>query len=122
MSTTLSALEGNTSIFLAVGHCPLELLSIHTICCDTGLDVLEFIRRTARRSFDMFCPEVSTAMILRHDNGSRFVSSVYRDEVRILRIANTLLFDYRPHGNGFAERFVRILKKIFPLPACVRLT
>ncbi len=111
MTTTLTVSEGNASIFFVVDHCSLELLGIHATCRGTRFEALEPIRQAVRRSFGAFGQEVASGVVLRHNNGSQFVSRVFQDEVKFLGIASSPSFIRQPQGNGIAERFVRILKE-----------
>ncbi len=111
MTTTLTISEGNASIFFVVDHCSLELLGIHATRRGTRFEALEPIRQAVRHSFGSFDREVASGVVLRHDNGSQFVSRVFQDEMKFLGIASSPSFIRQPQGNGIAERFVRILKE-----------
>jgi transposase InsO family protein len=111
MTTTLTALEGNASIFFAVDHCSFECVGIHAARPGTRFEALEPIRQGVRHSFGAFGPKVAQGVTLRHDHGSQFVSDVFQDEVAFLGITSSPSYVREPQGNGIAERFVRILKE-----------
>jgi transposase InsO family protein len=111
MTTTMTAREGNASIFLAVDHCSLECVGIHAAKYGTRFEALEPVRQGVRHSFGAFGPAVAEGLTLRHDNGSQYVSSVFQEEISFLGIQSSPSFVREPQGNGIAERFVRTLKE-----------
>ncbi|MBU1611658.1 MAG: DDE-type integrase/transposase/recombinase [Proteobacteria bacterium] len=111
MTTTMTVLEGNASVFFAVDHCSLECLGIHAAKPGTRFEALEPIRQGVRHSFGAFGLKVAQGLTLRHDNGSQYVSDVFQDEIAFLGIKSSPSYVREPQGNGIAERFVRILKE-----------
>jgi transposase InsO family protein len=111
MTTAMTILEGNASIFFAVDHCSLECVGIHAAKPGTRFEALEPIRQGVRHGFGAFGPKVAQGLTLRHDLGSQFVSDVFQDEIAFLGIKSSPSYVREPQGNGIAERFVRILKE-----------
>jgi len=111
MTTTMTVIEGNASIFFAVDHCSLECVGIHAAKSGTCFEALEPIRQGMRHSFGAFGPKVAQGLTLRHDHGSQFVSDVFQDEIAFLGIRSSPSYVREPQGNGIAERFVRALKE-----------
>ena len=111
MTTTLTGLEGNASIFFAVDHCSLECVGIHAARPGTRFEALEPIRQGVRHSFGAFGPGLADGLTLRHDHGSQYTSDAFQEEVAFLGIKSSPSFVREPQGNGIAERFVRILKE-----------
>lgn len=111
MTTTLTLLEGNASIFFAIDHCSLELVGIHAAKRGTRLEALEPIRQGVRRNFGAFGKDVADGLTLRHDHGSQFISEDFQREIAFLGIKDSPSYVREPQGNGIAERFVRILKE-----------
>jgi transposase InsO family protein len=109
-TATMTAPEGNASIFLAEDHCSLECVGIHAAKCGTRFEALESIRQGVRHSFGVFGPAVAEGLTLRHGNGSQCVSSVFQEEISFLGIQSSPSLVREPQGNGIAERFVRTLK------------
>ena len=106
--------------FFVVDHCSLELLGIHATCRGTRFEALEPIRQAVRRSFGAFGQEVASGVVLRHNNGSQFVSRVFQDEVKFLGIASSPSFIRQPQGNGIARTFCSYPQGKFALAAFVR--
>ena len=111
MTSTLTAKEGNASVFFAIDHCSLECVGIHAAKYGTRFEALEPIRQGVRYSFGAFGPEVAKGLSIRHDHGSQYVSSVFQEEISFLGIQSSPSFVREPQGNGIAERFVRTLKE-----------
>lgn len=111
MTTSLTILEGNASIFFAIDHCSLELVGIHAARRGTRFEALEPIRQGVRHSFGAFGKGVASGLTLRHDHGSQFISEDFQREIAFLGIKDSPSYVREPQGNGIAERFVRILKE-----------
>lgn len=109
--TTL--LEGNATIFFVVDHCTGECLGIHAASRGTRFEALEPIRQAVRHSFGDVAKDIASGLLLRHDNGSQFISRVFQKELSFLGIGSSPSFVRSPEGNGVAERFVRTLKEQF---------
>ena len=66
MTTTLTTMEGNASIFFAIDHCSLEVVGIHAAKRGTRFEALEPIRQGVRHSFGAFGKDVAKGLTLRH--------------------------------------------------------
>jgi putative transposase len=54
---------------------------------------------------------VAQGLTLRHDPGSQYMSHNFQEKIAFLGITSSSAFVRAPEGNGYAERFVRILKE-----------
>lgn len=104
--------EGSATVFFVIDHCTAECLGVHAAQRGTRHEALEALRQAVRGRFGRFeqlvCP---AGLILRHDNGSQFISKTFQAEIRFLGLKSSPSFVREPQGNGCAERFVRTLKE-----------
>ena len=56
-------------------------------------------------------PSAAAGLLLRHDNGSQYVSNHFQGELAFPGIESSPSFVRAPEGNGCIERFFRTLKE-----------
>ena len=110
-TTTLTTKEGNATIFIAVDHYTAECLAIHAARPGTRYEAVEVLRQAVRGAYGAYGPAVAVGLLMRHDNGSVFISDVFQDELKFLGIESSPSFVRQPEGNGCAERIIRTLKE-----------
>lgn len=110
-TTTLTAAEGQVTIFAALDHCTAECVGIHAVKRATRFEALEPIRQGVRQHFRAFDKDVARGLRLRHDHGSQYLSDDFQREIRFLGIESSPAFVRQPEGNGCIERFFRTLKE-----------
>ena len=103
--------EGMVTVFAAIDHATAECVGIHAAKYATRFEALEPIRQGVRRIFGGYGPGLANGLVMRHDNGSQFVSRVFQDELEFLGIESSPSFVRSPEGNGCIERFFRTLKE-----------
>ncbi len=108
---TLTTLEGQATVFIAVNHATAECVGIHAAKVGTRFEALEPIRQGVKARFGVYGRGVATGLAIRHDNGSQYTSEAFQDELRLLGAASSPSFVRSPEGNGCAERFIRTLKE-----------
>jgi putative transposase len=111
MTATYTPQEGQVAIFIAVDHCSAECVGLHAAKPGTRFEALEPIRQGVRTHFGAFGQAIARGLVLRHDHGSQYMSHVFQEELRFLRITSLPAFVRAPQGNGCAERFIRTLKE-----------
>jgi len=109
--TQICTLEGTASIFVVVDHYSQEILGIHAALIGNRFEALESIRqaiRTTGRRYGALC---LPSLVLRHDNGSQYISRDFQNELRYLGIKSSPSFPYEPQCNGCSERMMKTLKE-----------
>jgi transposase InsO family protein len=109
--TSVMTGEGQAAVFVVVDHCPAECVGLHASRRADRFQALEPVRRGVRERFGAFANGVAAGLELRHDHGSQYVSHDFQAEIRFLGIASAPAFVREPEGNGWAERFIRVLKE-----------
>jgi putative transposase len=108
---TVTTLEGQATVFIAIDHGTAECVGIHAAKVGTRFEALEPIRQGVKARFGAYGRGVATGLSIRHDNGSQYTSDAFQDELRYLGAASSPSFVRSPEGNGCAERFIRTLKE-----------
>jgi putative transposase len=103
--------EGLVTVFAAVDHCTAECVGIHAAKKATRFEALEPIRQGVRARFAGYSAGAAAGLLLRHDNGSQYVSNHFQSEIAFLGIGSSPSFVRSPEGNGCIERFFRTLKE-----------
>jgi transposase InsO family protein len=111
LTSTFTLLDGWVSVFVAVDHCTAECVGIHASKRATRFEALDPIRQGVRARFGGYGPGVAAGLLVRHDNGSQYVSKVFQDELDLIGAESSPSFVRSPEGNGCAERFIRTLKE-----------
>jgi transposase InsO family protein len=111
MPTTVTAREGQVCVFIAVDHCTAECVGIHASKSGNRFEALEPIRQGVREHFGGFDRDVATALAIRHDHGSAYMSDDFQQELTFLGMVGSPSFVREPEGNGCAEWFIRTLKE-----------
>ena len=111
MTTTMTAREGNASIFLVW---TTSLWNVSASTPPSRGRVLKPWSRFARMFAIALMPLALRrlkALTLFHDTGSQYVSSVFQAEISFLGIQSSRSFVREPQGNGIAVRFIRTKKE-----------
>lgn len=108
---TVTALEGQATVFIAIDHATAECVGIHAAKVGTRFEALEPIRQGVKARFGGYGRGVASGLSIRHDNGSQYTSDVFQSELRFLGAQSSPSFVRSPEGNGCAERFIRTLKE-----------
>lgn len=108
-TSTVTVENGAVTVFIGVDHCTLEGIGILAAKRGTRFEALEPIRQGVRQQFGAVSAGVATALQVRHDHGSQYMSDDFQAELRFLGITSSPAFDRAPEGNGVAERFIRTL-------------
>jgi transposase InsO family protein len=111
LTTTLTALEGNAHIFIAVDHCTAECIGVHAAKRGNRFEALEPIRQGVTEIFGRFEAGAAKGLAIRHDHGSAYVSDHFQTEIAFFGMTASPAFVQAPEGNGCAERFIRTLKE-----------
>jgi putative transposase len=111
MTTTYTREDGQVAIFIAVDHYSAECVGIHAAKQGTRFEALEPIRQGVCTYFGAFGQDIAQGLALRHDHGSQYMSHMFQEELMFLGIASSPAFVREPEGNGWAARFIRMLKE-----------
>lgn len=103
--------EGLVTVFAAIDHCTAECVGSHAAKRATRFEALEPIRQGVREHFGGYAKGAATALELRHDHGSQYMSDHFQREIAFLGIESSPAFVRAPEGNGCIERFFRTLKE-----------
>jgi hypothetical protein len=109
MTTAFTAQEGRAAIFLAVDHCPLECGALHASRRGTRFEALKPIRHGVREYPGDLAPRAAQGLILQPDQGRRYISRDFQEEIAFPGIISSLALVRAPESNGCAARVVRIL-------------
>ncbi|CAM4480530.1 hypothetical protein MYXA107069_17910 [Myxococcus xanthus] len=104
---TVTTLEGQATVFIAVDDGTAECVGIHAAKVGSRFEALEPIRRGIKARFGAYGQGVASGLAIRHDNGSQYTSDVFQNELRFLGANSSPSFIRSPEGNGCAERFIR---------------
>jgi putative transposase len=107
--STVTLAEGPVTVFVAIDHCTLEGVGLHTAAKATRFEALEPLRQGIRRQFGAFSAGIAAGLQVRHDHGSQYMSDDVQAELRFLGITSSPAFVRAPEGNGVAERFILTL-------------
>ena len=110
-TTTLTTLEGNAHVFIAVDHCTAECVGIHAAKGGNRFEALEPIRQAVKEIFGRFEAGAAGGLAIRHDHGSAYMSDHFQTEIAFFGMSSSPAFVRAPEGNGCAERFIRTLKE-----------
>lgn len=110
-TATLTAEDGQVTVFVAVDHCTAECVGIHAAKPGTRYEALEPVNQAVRERFGAIGEEVATGLKLRHDHGSQYVSDAFQEQLAFLGIESSPSFVRAPEGNGCIERLIRTLKE-----------
>lgn len=102
--------EGKITIFAAIDHYTAECLGIHAAARADRFEALEPPRITVKERFGSFSRDAAAGILLRHDNGSVFVSDDFQNEIEFLGMESSPSFVRQPQGNGCIERLFRSLR------------
>jgi len=111
MTTTITLREGTATVFVALDHATAECVGIHAAKSGNRFEALEPICQGIRGHVGGYAAEIATGLSLRQDHGSAFRSNVFQNKRRSLGIESSPTFVREPEGNGWAERFIRTIKK-----------
>ena len=111
MTSTFPRQEGQVAIFIAVDHDSAECMGIHAAKQGTRFAALEPSRQGVRTAFGAFGQDIAHGLLLRHAQGSQYMSHVFQEELTFLGITSSPAFVREPEGNGCAERFIRTLQE-----------
>ncbi len=104
----------------ASGRCPCRgrsllggprWLGVHAATRGTRFEALRPIRQGVRECFGACATDVAAGLTIRHDNGSRYISHDFQNEIAWLGATSSPSLVRAPEGNGCAERFIRTLKE-----------
>jgi len=97
--------EGYATVFFVIDHHTAECLGIHSARRGTRWEAIETLRRAVRLRFGRFEEDMcsSSALALRHDHGSQFLSHAFQDELRFLGIASSPSYVREPEGKAHAS-------------------
>lgn len=110
-TATVTADDGQVTIFAAIDHCTAECLGIHAVKRAHRFEALEPIRQAIRQQFGSVGENSAKAVVLRHDHGSVYMSSDFQEEIAFFGLQSSPSFVRQPEGNGCIERFFRTLKE-----------
>ena len=110
-TSTVTACDGQVTIFAAIDHCTAECMGIHVVKKAHRFEALEPIRQGVREQFGLFSGGIAAGLRLRHDHGSVYMSDDFQKEIRFLGMESSPSFVRQPEGNGCIERFFRTLKE-----------
>jgi putative transposase len=110
-TSTVTATDGQVTIFAAIDHYTAECLGIHVVKEAHRFEALEPIRQALREQFGSVAQGVAASITLRHDHGSVYVSNDFQQEVAFFGLQSSPSFVRQPQGNGCIERFFRTLKE-----------
>ena len=110
-TATLTAEDGQVTVFIAVDHCTAECVGIHAAKPGTRYEALEPVHQGVKARFGAIGSQVANGLAVRHDNGSQYVSDAFQDQLAFLGIESSPSFVRAPEGNGCAERIIRTLKE-----------
>lgn len=105
-TSTLTRLEGQVTVFVAVDHCTAEGVGIHAAKIGNRFEALEPIRQGVSEHFGSYEESIAVGLKLRHDHGSQYMSDDFQAELKFLGIESSPAFVRAPEGNGCAERFI----------------
>jgi putative transposase len=98
------------TIFGVYDHCTCELLGIHAAIEANRFEAMIPLHQACRTAFGGVEHAIAGGL-LRHDNGSQFISQAFQAELRFLGMDSSPSFVRAPEGNGCLERFWRTLKE-----------
>jgi transposase InsO family protein len=110
LTTTFTG-EGQAVVFIAVHRFTAECVGIHASSRATWFEALEPIRQGVRRHFGGFAKDIAHGLSVRHDHRSQYMSAHFQKEITFFGIKSSPAFVRAPGGNGYAERFIRTLKR-----------
>lgn len=110
-TATLTLEDGQATVFIAVDHCTAECIGIHAAKVGTRFEALEPIRQAVKARYGAYSAAIAAGLVLRHDNGSQYVSDAFQRELKFLAIESSPSFVRSPEGNGCSERIIRTLKE-----------
>lgn len=103
--------DGLVTVFAAIDHSTAECVGIHATKHANRFEALEPIRQGVRAAYGSYAARVASGLLVRHDNGSQYVSRHFQSELAFLGIESSPSFVRSPEGNGCIERFFRTLKE-----------
>ena len=74
MTQTVTTAKGRAYVFIAVDHCSGELVGTHASSSASRWQALEPIRQGVSKHFGAVEENVAAGLILRHDNGSNYLT------------------------------------------------
>ena len=110
MTATVTIEEGQAAVMVAVDHCSFECVGLHATKSGNRFEALEPVRQGAKERLGGFAPGAAVGLALRHDHGTAYLSDAFQGELAFLGMRSSPSFVREPEGNGWAERFIRILK------------
>ncbi len=110
-TATLTAEDGQVTVFAAVDHFSAECVGIHAAKPGTRYEALEPLRQGVRARFGAIGALVAVGLAVRHDHGSQYTSDAFQGELTFLGIESSPSYVRAPEGNGCIERFFRTLKE-----------
>lgn len=110
-TATVTAEDGQVTVFVAVDHCTTECIGLHAAKRATRFEALEPIRQGVRDYCGGFRAGAAAGLRLRHDHGSQYLSDDFQAEIAFLGMESSPAFVRQPEGNGCVERFIRTLKE-----------
>jgi transposase InsO family protein len=111
MTQTVTVQDGNACVFAVVDHYTWECLGIHAADRGDRFEALEAVRQAVSRVYGSYAKEAAEGLVLRHDNGTQYLSRAFQKEVAFLGMKSSPAFVREPEGNGSVERFFRHLKE-----------
>lgn len=108
---TQTMLQGQTTVFIAVGHNICECVGIHAAKVGICFEALEPLRQGVKARFGAYGRGVAAGLFIRHDNGSQYISDGFQDDLSFLGAQSSSSFVRSLEGNGWAERCIRTLKE-----------
>ncbi len=103
--------EGMATVFVAIDHIKGDVTGIHAARPGTRFEALEPIHQGIREHIGALGAGAACGLVLRHDQGSQYMSHVFQQEPQFLGIESSPSFVKAPECNGVAERFIRTLKE-----------
>ena len=109
--TQINTMEGTASIFVVLDHFTSEILGIHAAMIGNRFEAIEAMRQAVRTTGRAYGENCLPGLVLRHDNGSQYISRDFQNELKYLGIISSPSFPYEPQCNGCSERMMRTLKE-----------
>jgi len=112
--------DGLVTVFPAIDHSTAECVGIHATKNANRLEALEPIRQGVRAAYGSYAAHIASGLLVRHDNGSQYVSRHFQSELAFLGIESSPSFLRSPEDNGCIERFFVRVRWLFRLPTSRR--
>lgn len=109
--TQATTRDGTASIFVVIDHYSAEILGIHAALVGNRYEAIESIKQAVCTTGRRYAEGSCKGLVLRHDNGSQYISKDFQNEMKHIGITSSPSFPYEPQCNGCSERMMRTLKE-----------